>query len=132
MKPRRRSQRQATVQCGRGTLRPPGELGEGTTASFTLVAAFFSAMDHDVPLARATVGAAASVVAPFAVRVHADTPLIGVQIPNKDAAGPACSSTQPSSTVPCGAAMEAKIAPNANITARDVFLVLIIYSLPPF
>src|SRR5215210_3310409 len=78
-------------------------LREGTRASFALVAAFFSAMNHDVAFARTTVGAAASVVAPFAVRVHADTPLVGVQRPNKDAAGPACSSTQHSSTVPWGA-----------------------------
>src|SRR5918992_4996864 len=78
-------------------------LREGMRASFALVAAFFSTMDHDVAFALTTVGAAASVVAPFAVRVHADTPLVGVQRPNKDAPGPACSSTQHSSTVPWGA-----------------------------
>jgi hypothetical protein len=76
---------------------------EGATASLTLVSALFSAMDHYVSLARTTVGAAASVVTPLSVRVHADTLLFGGQRPNKGAAGPARSSTQPSSTVPWGA-----------------------------
>jgi hypothetical protein len=60
-------------------------------------------MDHYVSLARTTVGAAASVVTPLSVRVHADTLLFGGQRPNKGAAGPARSSTQPSSTIPWGA-----------------------------
>ena len=78
---------------------------EGATASLTLVSALFSAMDHYVSLARTTVGAAASVVTPLSVRVHADTLLFGGQRPNKGAAGPARSSTQTSSTVPWGATL---------------------------
>jgi hypothetical protein len=62
---------------------------EGATASFALVAALFSAMDHYVSLARTTVGATASVVTPLSVRVHEDTLLFGGQRPNKDGAGPA-------------------------------------------
>src|SRR5215204_2168537 len=66
--------------------------------------ALFVAMDHEVALSRTTVGAAAPVVTELLVRVHADThPLFGGQRPNKDAAGPAYSSTQPSSTLPWGA-----------------------------
>jgi hypothetical protein len=51
-----------------------GGLGEGATAPFTLVAALFLTMDHDVALSRTAVGAAASIVAPSFVRVHANSP----------------------------------------------------------
>ncbi len=69
-----------------------------------LVAAFFLAVDHDVILAKTAVGTAAMIVTPLLARVHADThPLFGGQRPNKDGAGPARSSTQPSSTIPWGA-----------------------------
>lgn len=66
-------------------------------------------MDHEVALSRTAVGAAAPVVTKLPVRVHADThPLFGGQRPNKDAAGPAYSSTQPSSTLPWGATLVSK------------------------
>src|SRR5215203_2923666 len=79
-------------------------LGEGRPTAFAAITALFVAMDHEVALSRTTVGAAAPVVTELLVRVHADThPLFGGQRPNKDAAGPAYSSTQPSSTLPWGA-----------------------------
>src|SRR5215216_1341240 len=79
-------------------------LGEGPPTAFAAITALFVAMDHEVALSRTTVGAAAPVVTELLVRVHADThPLFGGQRPNKDAAGPAFSSTQPSSTLPWGA-----------------------------
>src|SRR5215210_6677379 len=78
--------------------------GEGSPAELALVAAFFLAVDHDVILAKTAVGTAAMIVTPLLARVHADThPLFGGQRPNKDGAGPARSSTQPSSTIPWGA-----------------------------
>src|SRR5215203_4971410 len=79
-------------------------LGEGPTTAFAAITALFVAMDHEVALSRTTVGAAAPVVTELLVRVHADThPFFGGQRPKKDAAGPAYSSTQPSSTLPWGA-----------------------------
>src|SRR5215218_4463435 len=79
-------------------------LGEGPPTAFAAITALFVAMDHEVALSRTTVGAAAPVVTELLVRVHADThPLFGGQRPKKDAAGPAYSSTQPSSTLPWGA-----------------------------
>jgi hypothetical protein len=76
-------------------------LGEGPPATLAAITALLLAVDHDVTLSREAVGAAASVVTELPVRVHADThPLSGGQRPNKDAAGPAYSSTQPSSTLP--------------------------------
>src|SRR5215204_6352569 len=81
-------------------------LGEGPPTAFAAITALFVAMDHEVALSRTTVGAAAPVVTELLVRVHADThPLFGGQRPNKDAAGPAYSSTQPSSTLPWGATL---------------------------
>src|SRR5215204_1713976 len=83
-------------------------LGEGPPTAFAAITALFVAMDHEVALSRTTVGAAAPVVTELLVRVHADThPLFGGQRPNKDAAGPAYSSTQPSSTLPWGATLKA-------------------------
>src|SRR5215208_636025 len=79
-------------------------LGEGPPTAFAAITALFVAMDHEVALSRTTVGAAAPVVTELLVRVHADThPFFGGQRPKKDAAGPAYSSTQPSSTLPWGA-----------------------------
>src|ERR671910_502778 len=50
-------------------------LGEGPSAAFALVATLLlTGVDHDVPLTGEAVGAAAGVVAPFVVRVHADSP----------------------------------------------------------
>src|SRR5215213_2063705 len=81
-------------------------LGERPPTTKTAITALFVAMDHEVALSRTTVGAAAPVVTELLVRVHADThPLFGGQRPNKDAAGPAYSSTQPSSTLPWGATL---------------------------
>src|SRR5215210_8530440 len=51
-------------------------LGEGLPAAFAPVATLLLAVDDDVPLANATVGAAVSVVAPCSSRVHAATPLV--------------------------------------------------------
>src|SRR5215216_7181495 len=79
-------------------------LGEGPPTTFAAITALLLAMDHEVALSRTAVGAAAPVVTELPVRVHADThPLFGGQRPNKDAEGPAYSSTQPSSTLPWGA-----------------------------
>jgi hypothetical protein len=79
-------------------------LGEGPPTTFAAITALLLAMDHEVALSRTSVGAAAPVVTELPVRVHADThPLFGGQRPNKDAVGPAYSSTQPSSTLPWGA-----------------------------
>src|SRR5215208_6359301 len=79
-------------------------LGEGPPTAYAAITALFVAMDHEVALSRTTVGAAAPVVTELLVRVHADThPFFGGQRPKKDAAGPAYSSTQPSSTLPWGA-----------------------------
>src|SRR5215218_1116941 len=79
-------------------------LGEGPPTTFAAITALLLAMDHEVALSRTAVGAAAPVVTEVPVRVHAHThPLFGGQRPNKDAEGPAYSSTQPSSTLPWGA-----------------------------
>src|SRR5215208_3894400 len=87
-------------------------LGEGPPTAFAAITALFVAMDHEVALSRTTVGAAAPVVTELLVRVHADThPLFGGQRPNKDAAGPAYSSTQPSSTLPWGATSKTSLSP---------------------
>src|SRR5829696_8663027 len=76
-------------------------LGGGPLTEYTAITALLLAMDHEVALSRTTVGAAAPVVTELPLRVHADThPLSGGQRPNKDAAGPVYSSTQPSSTLP--------------------------------
>src|SRR5215217_4007457 len=85
-------------------------LGEGPPTAFAAITALFVAMDHEVALSRTAVGAAAPVVTELLVRVHADThPLFGGQRPNKDAAGPAYSSTQPSSTLPWGSPASLKL-----------------------
>ena len=79
-------------------------LGKGPPATLAAITALLLSMDDDVNLCRTAVGAAASVVTELPLRVHADThPLSGGQRPNKDAAGPAYSSTPPSSTLPWGA-----------------------------
>src|SRR5215203_524023 len=89
-------------------------LGEGPPTAFAAITALFVAMDHEVALSRTTVGAAATVVTELLVRVHADThPLFGGQRPNKDAAGPAYSSTQPSSTLPWGATARVTASKNS-------------------
>src|SRR5215210_470624 len=51
-----------------------GGLGEGAPTALALVAALLLGVDHDVSFAGTAVGAAASVVAPSLVRVHADSP----------------------------------------------------------
>src|SRR5215208_6269815 len=94
-------------------------LGEGPPTAFAAITALFVAMDHEVALSRTTVGAAAPVVTELLVRVHADThPLFGGQRPNKDAAGPAYSSTQPSSTLPWGATAGASTYRELHISQR--------------
>src|SRR5829696_10058546 len=86
-------------------------LGEGPPTAFAAITALLVAMDHEVALSRTAVGAAAPVVTESPMRVHADThPLFGGQRPNKDAAGPAYSSTQPSSTLPWGATAFLKVS----------------------
>src|SRR5215208_6702819 len=95
-------------------------LGEGPPTAFAAITALFVAMDHEVALSRTTVGAAAPVVTELLVRVHADThPFFGGQRPKKDAAGPAYSSTQPSSTLPWGATITAILPKNAFITCQN-------------
>src|SRR5215212_5099290 len=94
-------------------------LGEGPPTAFAAITALFVAMDHEVALSRTTVGAAAPVVTELLVRVHADThPLFGGQRPNKDAAGPAYSSTQPSSTLPWGATLFPRLPTIAGYCVR--------------
>src|SRR5215203_505937 len=88
-------------------------LGEGPPTAFAAITALLVAMDHEVAFSRTTVGAAAPVVTELLVRVHADThPLFGGQRPNKDAAGPAYGSTQPSSTLPWGGTIRVHSAVN--------------------
>ena len=65
---------------------------EGSAASFAAVAALFSAMDHDMSLGGSSVGPATLVVAESSLRVHMRILLLTLDT-NKDAAGPACSST---------------------------------------
>src|SRR5215203_7307645 len=90
--------------------------GEGALTAFAAITALFVAMDHEVALSRTTVGAAAPVVTELLVRVHADThPFFEGQRPKKDVAGPAYSSTQPSSTLPWGATPRALDRQNPEI-----------------
>src|SRR5215216_7365763 len=94
-------------------------LGEGPPTTFAAITALLLAMDHEVALSRTAVGAAAPVVTELPVRVHADThPLFGGQRPNKDAEGPAYSSTQPSSTLPWGATGWIRALGNSGIVVR--------------
>jgi hypothetical protein len=53
-----------------------GGFGEGSPAALALVAAFFLRVDHDVILAKTTVGTTARIVTPLLARVHADTSLV--------------------------------------------------------